>query len=292
MFCKIFSQIFDSSIADDPHVRRMFMDVLVLADEEGTVDMTPGAIAARTRLPIEEVTRCIAALEAADPMSRTPDMEGRRLIRLDQSRPWGWKIVNFRKYRESATKAMLKMAEADRKAAYRSRYGGKPSSPKPLTATKAEAEGEADKSRTSPGHVPDKPSRTAKPSLIIPDNLNCPEFAQAWEQWLQHLRERSGKRTTPSTLGLHLKRLSAYSVQIAVAAITRSIAGGYATVYPESVTAQPSAREHQLAPKLTVQDRELAFTNAEAVRLKESAPQPQVAIDPAVASAIAAALSH
>ena len=44
MFAKVFGQIFDSSIAEDYNCRRMFMDLLVLADSTGAVDMTPEAI--------------------------------------------------------------------------------------------------------------------------------------------------------------------------------------------------------------------------------------------------------
>jgi hypothetical protein len=47
VFAKIFGQIFDSSIAEDYNCRRMFMDLLVLADSDGVVDMTQEAIARR-----------------------------------------------------------------------------------------------------------------------------------------------------------------------------------------------------------------------------------------------------
>jgi hypothetical protein len=103
MFAKIFIQIFDSSIAEDPRLRHFFMDMLVLADREGVVDMTPGAIAGRTRLPIEEVRGYLERLEQPDGESRSKESEGRRLVRIDMERTWGWKITNYEKYRMIAS---------------------------------------------------------------------------------------------------------------------------------------------------------------------------------------------
>lgn len=100
MFAKVFSQIFDSSIAEDYKLRHFFMDLLVLADLEGHVDMTPRSIAARTAMPIEEVIQHLRALEQPDPRSRSIEHDGARIVLLDQHRDWGWQIVNYQKYRD------------------------------------------------------------------------------------------------------------------------------------------------------------------------------------------------
>lgn len=100
MFAKVFAQIFDSSIAENYQVRLVFEDFLKLADSDGVVDMTHEAICRRTNVPLEIVKEGIAILEAPDPRSRTPDFDGRRIIRLDQHRDWGWRIVNYTKFRE------------------------------------------------------------------------------------------------------------------------------------------------------------------------------------------------
>lgn len=103
MFAKVFAQIFDSSIADDYRLRHFFMDLLVLADPNGCVDMTPTAIAARTRMPLEDVTAMLKKLEQPDPESRTPDAGGRRIERLDEHRTWGWHIINYSHFRQIAS---------------------------------------------------------------------------------------------------------------------------------------------------------------------------------------------
>lgn len=100
MFAKVFEQIFDSSIAQDYTVRHMFIDLLILADPTGAVDMTHDAIARRTNVPTETVQRCITELCQPDVKSRSPLEDGKRLIPLDSHRDWGWKIVNYHHYRK------------------------------------------------------------------------------------------------------------------------------------------------------------------------------------------------
>lgn len=100
MFAKVFAQIFDSSISEDYMVRHVFMDLLVLADREGIVDMTPTAISRRTNVPVEIISTAISRLLLPDPTSRSDSHDGCRIAPLDNHRDWGWYIVNFAKYRD------------------------------------------------------------------------------------------------------------------------------------------------------------------------------------------------
>src|SRR5882672_10797967 len=99
MFAKVFEQIYDSSIAEDYNCRRMFMDLLVLADPTVCVDMTLEAIARRTNVPFAEVVKYVTQLCEPDQKSRSKLEEGKRLVPLDKHRDWGWKIVNYQHYR-------------------------------------------------------------------------------------------------------------------------------------------------------------------------------------------------
>jgi hypothetical protein len=99
VFVKVFTQILDSSIADCYLTRFVFEDFLKLADKEGLVDMTASAIARRTNVPLEIVTRSIEKLSEPDPLSRSLDEDGRRIVPIDPQRPWGWRIVNYVHYR-------------------------------------------------------------------------------------------------------------------------------------------------------------------------------------------------
>lgn len=79
--------------------------MLVLCDSNGTIDMTPQAIAARTSIPLDILTKGIGILSGPDQYSRTPGEEGRRIILMDDHRPWGWQIVNYKKYRDLKSRA-------------------------------------------------------------------------------------------------------------------------------------------------------------------------------------------
>jgi hypothetical protein len=121
VYAKVFSQIFDSSIADDYALRHFFMDMLVLADPNGVVDMTPTAISARTRIPLDIVKKHLAELESPDSESRTPEHDGRRLAKLDNHRSWGWVIINYDKFRKIATEHQRREKTAERTRNYRKR---------------------------------------------------------------------------------------------------------------------------------------------------------------------------
>lgn len=100
VFAKIFAQIFDSSISADYVVRHVFMDLLVLADRDGVVDMTLDAISRRTNVPEEIVAHAIAELMKPDRASRSHEEDGARIVLLDSHRDWGWQIVNYDHYRQ------------------------------------------------------------------------------------------------------------------------------------------------------------------------------------------------
>jgi hypothetical protein len=133
MYAKVFAQIFDSSIADDFRLRHFFMDLLVLADVNGVVDMTPTAIAARTRIPLEDVSAMLAKLEQSDPESRTAEADGRRIERLDDHRTWGWHIINYSRFREIASEDQRRQKTRERVASFRQKRQQKQPCNAPVT---------------------------------------------------------------------------------------------------------------------------------------------------------------
>ncbi len=99
MYGKIFDSMYDGTLADDWRALITFQQMIVLCDADGIIDMTPSAIARRTGIPVEHIKAGVEILENPDPYSRTPDDEGRRIQRMDESKPWGWYIVNHNKYK-------------------------------------------------------------------------------------------------------------------------------------------------------------------------------------------------
>ena len=101
MYAKVFSQIYDGTLCTKGPWQALvaFQQLLVLADQDGNVDMTPAAIARRTTIPLEIIEAGIAVLLEPDHESRTPTEEGRRIIPLADGRNWGWRVVNYKHYR-------------------------------------------------------------------------------------------------------------------------------------------------------------------------------------------------
>jgi len=99
MYGKLFDQMYNGTLRESWEALVTFQQMIVLSDADGTVDMTQNAIAHRTGIPVEIVAKGIEILEQCDPYSRTPDEEGRRILRLDEHRDWGWSIVNHSKYK-------------------------------------------------------------------------------------------------------------------------------------------------------------------------------------------------
>ena len=100
MYGKIFASMFSGSLYGDWEAIVTLTVMVVLADKHGDVDMTCEVLSARTSIPLDIIRRGIASLEAPDPKSRTPDDEGRRILRVSDTRDWGWRITNYNAYRE------------------------------------------------------------------------------------------------------------------------------------------------------------------------------------------------
>jgi hypothetical protein len=101
MYVKIYQQILDGTLGTKPNLRHFFMDMLVLADSSGVVDATHEAISRRTGWPIDKVYEFTAELMKDDPYSRSFKARGARLVLVDPGqREWGWRIVNYKHYRD------------------------------------------------------------------------------------------------------------------------------------------------------------------------------------------------
>lgn len=108
---------------ESPEARLVFFGMLALADFDGAIQIPLVSTLARIlNLPIRYVERGLAVLEAADPHSRSPVEEGRRVLRTHA----GWKLTNHSKYRDVRTYAQV-VAAAKRKDWRRKTKGLTPS---------------------------------------------------------------------------------------------------------------------------------------------------------------------
>lgn len=112
MYGKIFDSMYEGTLYGHWQAIVTLQQMLVLCNQDGVIDMTPQAIAARTSIPLEIIEAGIKTLGDVDPYSRTPGEDGRRIVLLDEHRPWGWRLVDYRKYQQ--IKNRTDKLEADR----------------------------------------------------------------------------------------------------------------------------------------------------------------------------------
>ena len=159
-FVKIFPSIYDGTLVEHWQALVTFQQMIILCDENGIVDMTPYAIHGRTGIPLEIIRAGIPVLEAPDPASRSPAMQGRRIARLDETREWGWFLVNYADYRHK--RSVEEKREADRlrvagkradvaasREASQRVAGSRDASGEVANVAQGEGEGDRDRSRAS-----------------------------------------------------------------------------------------------------------------------------------------------
>lgn len=165
-FVKIYgNKLITSSLWDEPpEVRLVFLAFLAIADWDGYVDIPNERALARVMNVTEDyLQRALDVLMAPDDGSRTPDQEGRRVLR-DGS---GWRVVNYERYREfrsSAQEAVrLRVAKHRAKTSVTSN-GGNTSVTAVTTDTDPEEDREAEQISDSSAASETKP---AEPALLV-----------------------------------------------------------------------------------------------------------------------------
>lgn len=168
-----------------------FQQFIILSDREGTVDMTPEVISRETTIPLDIIKIGITALEQPDLESRSPDEEGRRIVRLAPERAWGWRVVNYKHYRA------LKREEDRREYHRRYWHQRKDKAPDSTTTqpTQPIAEAEAYTDATSP--TPPQTGggvRRARNAPSGAETLERGSIADAQVRWLRLLASKGAER--------------------------------------------------------------------------------------------------
>jgi hypothetical protein len=104
-YTPVFDSVFTGTLCGKWPDTGLWVCLLALADRHGVIDKTPQYISAVVGIPVDDLVACIERFMQPDPNSRSDEEDGRRLVRLYESRAWGWRIVNHGKYREKARKA-------------------------------------------------------------------------------------------------------------------------------------------------------------------------------------------
>ena len=95
-YTKLFSDIVDSSIwSERDEVRIVWVTMLALCDADGFIRGSVNWLAHKARVSPNDCQEALAKFEAPDPISRTPDNEGRRIQTVEH----GWLILNHHIFR-------------------------------------------------------------------------------------------------------------------------------------------------------------------------------------------------
>lgn len=137
MYCKLFASLYQGTLRGRSHEILVFTNLLANADASGYVDKHFNAIGQEVGLSREEVEQAIKNLESPDTESRSPEFDGARIVKMDEHRAWGWRIVNYGKYR--AIRSEEDRREQNRMAQERFRNKSKHRKP-PSAQAEAEAE--------------------------------------------------------------------------------------------------------------------------------------------------------
>jgi hypothetical protein len=114
VYGKIFESMYEGTLYGQWEALVTMQQLIVLADQHGVIDMTPPAISGKTSIPLDIIEKGLAILSAPDPYSRTPGEDGIRIRLMDDHRPWGWEIVNYKKYRDMVRREDKRKADRER----------------------------------------------------------------------------------------------------------------------------------------------------------------------------------
>lgn len=183
MYVKLFRSLFYGSLSGRSDPQHVFMCLLAHSDRDGNVELPAPLIAAMCGLPQERVDAALAVLEAPDPDSRSPELDGRRLAAAGQ---WRWSIVNYLKYRAVRDGDERRAQTRDAVARHRGKQvKASVSQGKPLKAHaevevdgEVEADGEAEAETHTPAAAapPARARRTRKPQSYV----DPPGFLEFW----------------------------------------------------------------------------------------------------------------
>jgi hypothetical protein len=176
-YAKLFGSILDSTIwGEDSDTRIVWITMMAMAGPTGYVGATIPGIARRAGVTVEKCDEAITKFLGPDKYSRTPDLEGRRLVRTNG----GFTLVNYVKYRNMLAK--LERAEYQADWAKNKR--------RQLSTESTQAEAEANIG--SPSSPPKRRRGRPRSSGLTP-------FPDGWQPTEAH-----AKRATET--GLDLKR--------------------------------------------------------------------------------------
>lgn len=180
MYGKIFETMYKGTLYGHWEAIVTFQQLIVLADADGIVDMTPQAICAHTSIPIDIIEKGLLKLAEPDKWSRTPGEEGKRIVCIDEHRPWGWQIVNYLKYKHLKDSDEVREQNRVRAQRFRDKRNGSSRSVTLSNAESRHTDTDIDTRTTLP------PSGAfLKFWTAWPKNVRKHSRGKCWEVWMR-----------------------------------------------------------------------------------------------------------
>jgi hypothetical protein len=184
MYAKVFSTLWHGSLVGQTDAQLVFCYLLAHARSDGYVEGHPTEVGALTGMGDERASAALTILESPDPLSRSPELEGRRLERIGSG--WAWNIVNYGKYRSIRNEEDRKTQ--NREAKRRQRMSAKVSQGQP-PSSQGEVEGEAE-------------AKIQKTRRSAPDT--DPEgFSEGYRSYPKKVGRRAASQAFIKALGRH-----------------------------------------------------------------------------------------
>jgi hypothetical protein len=175
-FTKLHSGILTSTIwREDPATKVVWVTLLAMADQDGTVEASVPGLAALANVSIEQTEVAVQKFTSPDKYSRTPDREGRRIEPMDG----GWRLLNYEKYREKLSQEDLKRKACIRQQRCRAKIAQREKRDTSVTGcdsheesrmsrqAEADREAEADELKSKPfAHSSNEPEE-ASPAQVV-----------------------------------------------------------------------------------------------------------------------------
>lgn len=122
MYCKLFTSLYQGTLRGRSDEILVFTNLLAHCDREGYVDKHWRAIAEEVGLPEDRVKAALIILESVDAESRSSEQDGRRIVRVDDHRAWGWHVTNYAKYRAIRSEEDRRETNRQAQARYREKH--------------------------------------------------------------------------------------------------------------------------------------------------------------------------
>lgn len=173
-FVVIDAEILSSSIwSEPPHVKLVWLTLLILCDTEGYVGASIPGIANAAGVTLQQAEDAVEKLQQPDKHSRTKSFEGRRLAPDDR----GWKVLNFMEHVDRLSTERRKARERVRR--WRERNAKKQESADRNVTVRPENREQRAGSR-------EQVENGKKTALVEPDGSPIPQVFAYWQKVMEH----------------------------------------------------------------------------------------------------------